>query len=166
MKKIDGCWVRELKKVTQRLVYIFIALVSGILLTFMVRANSIISEHTSSVVSSWVTHGVGLMASSFLVIFFATKKRQALNNATKKQSWWLYLGGILGAFTVILASQAINGGIPLSSAISLGLAGQLFFGLASDYFGFFGSKKRALSWSKLAITVLIVLGCFLVIYSL
>lgn len=145
---------------------IFIAILSGFFLTLMFQANSALSEQTSSVVASWVAHGIGMLSSLLLILLFVKKNPQELNNKPQKRSWWLYLGGIPGAFTVILATMAINGGIPLSSTISLGLVGQLLFGFVSDHFGLFGSQKRRMTRSSLYISALIISGCFLIIYSL
>jgi bacterial/archaeal transporter family-2 protein len=106
------------------------------------------------------------VSSLLLILLFVKKNPQESNNKPQKRSWWLYLGGIPGAFTVILATMAINGGIPLSSTISLGLVGQLLFGFVSDHFGLFGSQKRKMTRSSLYISALIISGCFLIIYSL
>lgn len=146
---------------------IFIAILSGFFLTLMFQANSALSEQTSSVVASWVAHGIGMLSSLLLILLFVRKKTSSeLNEQPQKRPVWLYLGGIPGAFTVILATMAINGGIPLSSTISLGLVGQLLFGFVSDHFGLFGSQKRKLSRRNLYISALIITGCFLIIYSL
>ncbi|MFI8417093.1 DMT family transporter [Serratia sp. NPDC078593] len=145
---------------------IFIAILSGFFLTLMFQANSALSENTTPVVASWVAHGIGMVVSLLLIILFVKKKPQTLNNQQQKIPKWLYFGGIPGAFTVILATMAMNGGIPLSSTISLGLVGQLLFGFFADHFGLFGSQKRRLTRRNFAILALIMSGCFLIIYSL
>lgn len=145
---------------------IFIAILSGFFLTLMFQANSALSENTTPVVASWVAHGIGMVVSLLLIILFVKKTPQTLNNQQQKIPKWLYLGGIPGAFTVILATMAMNGGIPLSSTISLGLVGQLLFGFVADHFGLFGSQKRRLTRRNFAILALIMSGCFLIIYSL
>jgi bacterial/archaeal transporter family-2 protein len=146
---------------------ITVACLSGFFLTLMFQANSALSEKTSSVVASWVAHGIGMLSSLLLVLLFVREGTLSkLNNQSLKRPKWLYWGGIPGAFTVILATMAINGGIPLSSTISLGLVGQLLFGFVSDHFGLFGSQKRKLSRRNLYISALIITSCFLIIYNL
>ncbi|MBA5234954.1 DMT family transporter [Pectobacterium aroidearum] len=145
---------------------IFLAILSGFFLTLMFQSNSVLSENTSPLVASWVAHGIGTLVSLLLVIFFVKKSPPTLKSEKNRRPVWLYLGGIPGAFTVVLAVMAINGGLSLSSTISLGLAGQLLFGFVSDYFGLFGSQKRKLSRANIYIFSLIISGCFLIIYDL
>ncbi|CDG20382.1 conserved membrane protein of unknown function [Xenorhabdus poinarii G6] len=145
---------------------ILIAILSGFFLTLMFQANSALSEKTSPVVASWVAHGTGVLCSLLLIQLFVKKAPKKLANKFKKPPIWMYFGGIPGALVVILANMVINGGIPISSTISLGLVGQLLFSFISDHFGLFGSPKRKLSRSDIYIFILIISGCSLIIYSL
>ncbi|WP_127957043.1 DMT family transporter [Serratia microhaemolytica] len=151
---------------TDNIKNVFVAILSGFFLTLMFQSNSNLSGQTSPVIASWLAHGTGMLCSFILVILLIKKAPSKSNTQVSKRHKWLYLGGIPGSFTVILATMAINGGIPLSSTIALSLVGQLLFGFISDHFGLFGSTKRKLSRSSLYIFPLIISGCFLIIYSL
>jgi uncharacterized membrane protein YdcZ (DUF606 family) len=137
-----------------------LALTGGALLAMMIDCNSQLALHTSSVFSSWVAHGVGAVVALMLVRFSA---QLALGRVCEPPSkapspLWFYLGGIPGAFTVILAALAVNGRLSLSGAIWPhtayaplplsaylgGFFGALFVAVNSDVFIRLGAMKAVL----------------------
>ena len=145
--------------------YIFLAIFSGTLLTIMLQANGLLAKHTSPMIASWIAHGIGMI--SVVIIMLIFYQRQIFRSQTKdKASLIYYFGGIPGAFTIILASIALNGGMSLSTVIALGLVGQVTFSICSDKFGFFGSNKRRITFIDICAVVLVLSGSLLIIFDL
>ncbi|BBH51998.1 hypothetical protein JCM31447_04350 [Fluviispira sanaruensis] len=87
-------------------------------------------------------------------------KKDKTQKVTKNIKWWLYLGGVVGAFVVILSSLVINKGLSLSAAISLILVGQILFGMFSDSIGLFGTIKRKILLKDFIVIVLVLAGSY------
>ena len=137
-----------------------IAVFSGVLLTLMIMSNSYLSTFTSPLQASWLTHGIGSMVA--LLIWLMVKGRWGKTQRKQKTPlWsrtprWSYLGGIPGAFTVLLAAITVNSPLSLSGSIVLMLTGQIVTGLFIDHMGFLGLTKRKVTL-KDGITVLLLL---------
>ncbi|MEM8162922.1 DMT family transporter [Morganella morganii] len=124
-----------------------IALLSGVLLTLMIMSNSYLSTFTSPLHASWLT----------------VKKHLPPRHAGTKMPLWCYLGGIPGAFTVLLAAITVNSPLSLSGSIVLMLAGQIVTGLIIDHFGLMGLTRRKVT-SRDGLTLLLLFsGCILII---
>ncbi len=138
-----------------------IALLSGVLLTLMIMSNSYLSTFTSPLHASWLTHGTGAVVA--LLIWLTVKTHLPQRRAGKKIPLWCYLGGIPGAFTVLLAAVTVNSPLSLSGSIVLMLAGQIVTGLIIDHFGLMGLTQRKAT-SRDGLTLLLLFsGCILII---
>lgn len=138
-----------------------IALLSGVLLTLMIMSNSYLSTFTSPLHASWLTHGTGAVVA--LIIWLTVKTHLPQRRAGKKIPLWCYLGGIPGAFTVLLAAITVNSPLSLSGSIVLMLAGQIVTGLIIDHFGLMGLTQRKAT-SRDGLTLLMLFsGCILII---
>ncbi|CAQ84458.1 MULTISPECIES: DMT family transporter [Photorhabdus] len=148
---------------------ILLAIIGGSLLTLMIYTNSILSESTTPFFASWVAHGIGAIVALILYIIVSTLFSKTETNEKKQTKSnipiWFYLGGIPGAFTVVLAAVVINGGLPLSSTISLGLVGQIFFGLVADHFGLLGTRKRKIVIQDLYVICFVLFGSMLILFG-
>ncbi|WP_186645405.1 DMT family transporter [Fluviispira vulneris] len=145
---------------------IFLALFGGVLLALMVTSNSLLAQNTNAVFASWFAHGIGASVILTILIFSYTmqiksEKSQAI---TTKVQWWLYLGGVAGAFVVFLSSVVINKGLSLSAAISLILVGQILFGIFSDSIGLFGTIKRKIHIKDFIVILLVLTGSYLILF--
>jgi len=116
-----------------------LALLAGIVLAVMIDWNSELARSTTPLVASWTAHGVGAVASLALVILLP---RQTGGTQTMRSPIWSYIGGIPGAFTVLLAAVTVNSALGLSGTLALMLIGQMAFGISADLFGFFGLRRR------------------------
>lgn len=140
-----------------------LATMSGVLLTLMIMSNSYLSQFTSPLKASWLTHGVGAVFSfAVFMLFRLRNKHVVLKGKTNIIS---YLAGIPGAFTVLLAAITVNSPLSLSGSIVLMLVGQVVFGLVIDYFGFFGLrvKGKRIDTSDLIVSALFILGSTLIV---
>lgn len=155
--------VRNKVKITMKkeILLPLIALLSGVLLTLMIMSNSYLSTFTSPLHASWLTHGIGAIVA--LIIWLTVKKHLPPRRAGTKMPLWCYLGGIPGAFTVLLAAITVNSPLSLSGSIVLMLAGQIVTGLIIDHFGLMGLTRRKVT-SRDGLTLLLLFsGCILII---
>ena len=137
------------------------ALLSGVLLTLMIMSNSYLSTFTSPLHASWLTHGIGSVVA--LIIWLSVKRHLPQSKSSAKIPRWCYLGGIPGAFTVLLAAITVNSPISLSGSLVLMLAGQIMTGLIIDHTGLMGLTKRKITWRDILTLLFLLTGCTLII---
>ena len=142
--------------------YSILAIAGGGLLALMININSKLALETSAMNASWIAHGLG----SLLAFGLYHMGKEAVRSPSPKKGdvpKLYYLGGIPGAFTVILASVTVNSVIGLSGTLALGLIGQLVCSIFCDSLGLFGLEKRTFTISELLPIVLVVFGSILII---
>ena len=145
-----------------------LALVAGCFLALMIAINGQVAAQTSPVVASWLAHGVGAAAALLLVMLLSRKlsrKRPSTRTANGPAPWWSYLGGVPGAFVVVLSAIAVNSPLGLTGTLALGIVGQTFFGLMCDQFGWFGLPQRRLTMMDGVITSCFLTGGLLLILA-
>ena len=133
------------------------ALAAGGLLTLMVHFNGELGRYGGALFSSWTAHGTGTAAA--LALILALRGRwKAQGGMGQSIPIWAYLGGLSGALTVIITSDAVNSPLALSGTLALGLGGQVIFSLAADRWGLFGLPKRRPKPRDLAALALVMAG--------
>jgi bacterial/archaeal transporter family-2 protein len=142
------------------------ALIAGVVLAVMTDWNSQLARHSSPLFASWTAHGVG-MAASITLVMLLSPKGNAEHIATSGSRWPLlsYLGGIPGAFTVLLAAITVNSALGLAGTLALLLLGQMAFGAVADYFGLFGLQRRRPQPRQAAGFVLVLLGSMITLLA-
>ncbi|WP_156877020.1 DMT family transporter [Paludibacterium yongneupense] len=132
----------------------------------MIDSNGELAHRTTAVFSSWVAHGVGA-AVAFICVrlsrLAAGGGRVKNTGRASKPPLWSYLGGIPGAFTVILAGLALSGPLSLAGAIALMMVGQVIFSLACDHFGWLRVPVRRLGCADLLGVACVLAGSGLII---
>ena len=120
------------------------ALLAGALLAVMIDWNSQLASFSSPLFASWTAHGVGAAASLFCVLLAGGRTEAPSAAPPVERHWpvWSYLGGIPGAFTVLLAAITVNSPLGLTGTLALVLIGQMLFGVAADHFGLFRLTRR------------------------
>ncbi|HEK3001992.1 TPA: DMT family transporter [Proteus mirabilis] len=139
-----------------------IALSSGVLLSLMIMSNSYLASFTTPLTASWITHGIGTLFSLIIYILYSSKNPLKKQSKNKIKLQW-YLGGIPGAFTVLLAAMTVNSSLSLSGSIILMITGQIIFSVIVDAMGWFGVKKRRITLVDLWMCFLLILGSALLI---
>ena len=139
-----------------------IALSSGVLLSLMIMSNSYLASFTTPLTASWITHGIGTLFSLIIYILYSSKNQLKKQSKNKIKLQW-YLGGIPGAFTVLLAAMTVNSPLSLSGSIILMITGQIIFSVIVDAMGWFGVKKRRITLVDLWMCFLLILGSALLI---
>jgi transporter family-2 protein len=95
-----------------------------------------------------------------VVLFAATavinRSVPALGTAVSAP-WWMYLGGLLGAFYVC-ASIVLTPRLGVATTIGLFLAGQVIASIVIDNFGLFGVPVQAASIPRVLGALLIIVG--------
>ncbi|MEF9907766.1 DMT family transporter [Streptomyces sp. P9-A2] len=152
-----------------------LALAGGVILTLMTEFNSQLAYHTTAVFASWAAHGIGAVVALSLVAVTARATRRARpepQSQSQSQSQsrklertprWFYLGGIAGAFVVILSAISVNSELALSGTIALMLTGQVLFGIASDQWGLLRIPKLRVTPTALGTAALVLAGSVLIV---
>ncbi len=145
---------------------LLLALGGGLILTLMIDSNSLLAKHSTPLFASWVAYGVGSVAAFLLVLVCAIvfRKTNKEIELQRKIPLWVYLGGIPGAMTVVLAAITVNSDLSLSGSFALMLVGQVLFGICSDTFGFFGTPKKRFTWLDLFVVLLVLTGSGIIIF--
>ncbi|WEJ59680.1 DMT family transporter [Devosia sp. FJ2-5-3] len=142
------------------------AFASGGLLTLAVFVNGEAGRFGGAMFSSWLAHGVGTIVAIPLLALVWRDQRRAAAQASEtvgKAPLWGYLGGIIGAATVMLTSTSVNSPLALAGTLALGLAGQVILSLAADFWGLLGLPRRRLDWRDAGAVALIAAGSLLII---
>lgn len=139
-----------------------IAIVSGVLLALMINVNSELATATSAFQASWVAHGVGCVIAALLCIIFKNKGKNQSDKISQKR---YYLGGVPGAFTVVLASVTVQSEIGLTGTLALALIGQFIFSLFVEHFGLLNQNVHKLSLVNVLPTLFVIVGSMLIIYG-
>jgi transporter family-2 protein len=138
-------------------IYYFLALLTGVLITVMVAFNGQLTAAHGIYTATVIIHVVGLAFVSVLLVI----KREApfLRRAARESSIppYMYLGGAVGVITVVLTNYAF-GQISVSALMALGLFGQSLGGIAVDQFGLFGMDVHPFNKKKVIGLVLMLCG--------
>ena len=146
--------------------HLVLAFGSGGILTIAVFVNAEAGRYGGAMFSSWLAHGTGTVAAIlFLAVLWKRQRHQAKTARAQfgKAPLWAYLGGIIGAATVMLTSTTVNTPLALAGTLALGLAGQVLLSLDADFWGLLGLPKRKLDWRDLGAVTLIAAGSLLII---
>lgn len=135
------------------------AFATGGLLTLMVWFNGTLAAHGSLLFASWVPHLTGSVVA--IAVLLILRPRPA---SPVRAPWWAYLGGISGAFTVMLTSFTMNTPLAISGTIALGLAGQMIFSLIADKWGMMGLPQRDPTGRDVLALSLILSGALILIF--
>ncbi|WP_210527066.1 DMT family transporter [Rubellimicrobium arenae] len=145
-----------------RPLHILAALGSGGLLSLMVLCNSTVTAHAGPFWGSLVPHATGTVAA---LLALAVLRRPSPPGQGAGAPAWAYLGGLLGAMTVMLSSVSANTALALSGTLALGLVGQAGFGVAADRWGLLGLPRRKATARDLVSLGLILGGSAILIFG-
>ncbi|MBS1598232.1 MAG: DMT family transporter [Bacteroidetes bacterium] len=143
-----------------RFVFIIMALLLGAILPLQATINTRLSKIVGGpVVSAFVSFSVGTIA--LLLYLLITRQIKLDTIPFRESSWWMWIGGLLGAFfvagIVVLLPRL---GVALS--FSLVVAGQMAIAILFDHYGWIGTTVREISLGKIAGAILLIAGVFLI----
>ena len=111
--------------------YIFIALITGGLVTVSMIINANLSKRVGLIQGTVINYIVGLIFSIFLLLFLRRVQLVSIMNTINTPKFYL-LGGLLGVIVIILSNIVIPN-IPVAYTTILIFLGQLVAGLLIDY---------------------------------
>ena len=136
---------------------IFVALLSGALMSIQGVFNTEVTDHTSIwVSSSWV------QATALIVCLAAWcfTGRQSFGGLWTVRPWYMLLGGAIGAFITYTVIRSMDTLGP-ARAVMLIVIAQLLVAYVIELMGLFGVEKQPFEWKKLAGTAIVVAGIVL-----
>lgn len=143
--------------------FIIIGIITGLLTGMMMSTqgalNSALADKIGTFGSVFVVAIINLVLVGLIILLIPNSV--SLQNLPGWNSWYLYLGGVLGVF--ILA--AINIVIPRYGATQSFLyiiSGQLVASLFIDHFGYLGVEKSPINLTKIFGIIIFILGAYLV----
>lgn len=128
------------------------AILSGIVVSVMMVFNGQLSEATGLYTATALIHASGL-----LTMCIVLKVKHISLRKLPRASWFMYMGGVIGVFTVFFNNLTITIlGASLVSA--LGLCGQILTSLVLEQSQAFGVQKQKLQPMKLVALFIILVG--------
>jgi len=140
--------------------YLLLAIAAGAVLPFQIGINAQLAHWLGSPIrAAFVSFLVGTIALFVITLFI----RKALPSTARLGDipWWVWLGGLLGAFYVggAIVSAPKLGAATLTAAV---VAGQSLASIFVDRFGWVGFEEHPLSPGRALGMVLVVGGVALV----
>ncbi|MFV2949587.1 DMT family transporter [Pseudomonas japonica] len=142
------------------LIPVGLAFLAGVVLPFQAASNAAVGKALGNPLWGALT---SLVVSTIVVIAAVLIMRVPAPDFSKalQGSWWLWIGGVLGAIYVVGAA-AITPKLGASGFLLLVVAGQITASVLVDHFGLMGLNPKPINFAKLAGVVLIFGGVFLV----
>jgi len=134
--------------------FYFLSLLTGIIISVMIFVNGGLTANYGLYIASVIIHAVGLIANTILVL---VKKQNPFAGIHLKHQWFIYMGGVVGVFTIMGTNMAF-GRISVSAMLAIALFGQVLFGMIIDQYGLFGMPKYPFKKTQLIGLVIILAG--------
>lgn len=138
-----------------------VLILMGIMTTLMNFFNSILASGIGLYYSGLIIHIVGLTISFVLFIIFEKKEYKPWGNIFKENPI-IFLGGVIGAASVLLVSYCINNIGMFATTVTM-IAGQFLISFLIDSNGWFGFDKVKITLNKKIAVVSICFGIILII---
>ncbi|MDX9824527.1 MULTISPECIES: DMT family transporter [unclassified Sphaerochaeta] len=134
--------------------YLFLDILTGMVISVMVVANTLYGQATTMGVSLIVNHTIGLTILSLILL--VGRNKPAIRGPGLKAPWYLYFNGLFGlAILNLNYYTVINAGASLAMASTV--FGQSICSLVFDLTGWMGMQKRSLNKTK-AVSLLVSLA--------
>jgi len=142
------------------IILIIFAFLAGIALPFQFSINAQLRQALGSpFLAATISFLVGTITLMLTSIF--VRDGFKFNKAITESPWWVWTGGLLGAFYV-LATIILIPRIGAATTVSLVLAGQVVASILIDHFGLIHVPVHVLTIPRVIGTVLIIGGVILV----
>lgn len=143
------------------LVNILIGIIGGIAAGLQAPFTGVMGQKVGEVGSTFITYGLG--AITILVILIGASYAGAADLSQWRQiPWWAYLAGPLGV--VIIGSVSYSQPrLGATNATMIFLISWLIFSALTDHFGWFGFTVKPFSLSRIAGSITLILGGWLIL---
>jgi transporter family-2 protein len=141
--------------------YVILALIGGAAVVVQVGVNSELRRYADQAI--WATLVSFVVGTSALAIcFLVTRQVWPARARFAGAPWWIWVGGLLGAFYVL---TSVIAGPRLGAAAYLGcvITGQLVASVLIDHFGWVGFPVHTASPGRIIGAILLLAGVALVL---
>jgi transporter family-2 protein len=139
--------------------FILFAFIAGIVLPVQASINAQLKNYVGTpLLASTISFLVGLLALLIGTLIHGTWN---LGKNLTAAPWWIWTGGLLGAFYV-LATIILIPRLGAATTVACVLAGQVVVSIIIDHFGLFQVTINQISIPRLIGAVLIIVGVILV----
>lgn len=139
-----------------KLIVAIIAACGGAAVAVQVQVNGGLGRKVGLLEASFISFFIGTLILFFFAIFFG---KGNLLNVTEVPKWQL-IGGLLGAFYVVMNILAVNK-IGVTSTLMAIVFGQILTGAFIDHFGLFGGEKYPITSTKMFAICLLFISIYL-----
>ena len=141
-------------------VYLVFALLAGILIPAQAGVNSQLARTVGHpVTAALVSFVVGAVVLFIYALFL--RSTWPVPAALLEPPWWVWTGGLLGAFFVTVAA-AFAPKLGAATFISVALAGQMLASIALDHFGLVGFQVRPVNLWRVVGALMVAGGVVLI----
>jgi bacterial/archaeal transporter family-2 protein len=139
-----------------KLIFPLLALIGGMALAVQSQINGGLGKKVGVIEGSFISFSVGTLALLFILLFFGNGDISAISTVPK----WQLIGGLLGAFFVIVQVIAVPK-IGVSATLMAVIVGQILIGAMIDHFGLFGGNRLPIDLKKMIAILLLLFALFL-----
>lgn len=141
--------------------FFFLTLLAGVLVSVQTAVNSQLRLALNNpILASVISFSVGLSALLLFLMFYRPSGVPTLASFSQI-AWWKWIGGMLGAFYIVVSVLAAPK-IGATSFAALLIAGQLVSSLLFDHFGWLGFRIQPIDWTKIGGAICLMLGVYLI----
>lgn len=139
-----------------------VAAVSGVAMAFQGTLNAALGKVIGLWETTMVVHLIG--AAIVAVMVFVCKMGTCDLDKWSQAPWYTYLGAVLSIIIIyaVARSMPVAGVAPATTAIILG---QVFTASLIDHLGLFGVSRIPFSWHRIAGTLLMAGGAWLMLFK-
>lgn len=151
-------WERVYQRHRQYLLSVFGSVVAGLMLSVVVRVNASLGTRIGEVEATFVIHLVG---TAFALLLVAPRLGRPFWTRLARRPWVEFTGGVI-SFAMVLVSNIVVPHLGTALAVSLFVAGDLFFSTVSDRAGWMDlvyvqvSRRRLIGLALAFIGVLLI----------
>ncbi len=144
--------------------YLILAFLSGVASTTQALVNTKLMFHLGSpILSSFINFVIGTLVLAIIYLFSVLNRTETIPSISHvaQTSWWMWSGGILGAFFVFIIIW-VSPKIGFANVFSLIVAGQVILSVILDHSGILGTPIHQLNLSRFGGVCLLIIGVYLI----
>jgi transporter family-2 protein len=141
-----------------KILFPLLAVIGGMALAVQGQINGGLGRKVGVIEGAFISFAIGTLALLFILLFFGNGNLSAFGTVPK----WQLLGGLLGAFFVIVQVLVVPK-IGVSASLIAVIVGQIILGAVIDHFGLFGGNRFPIDKQKMLALVLLLASLFLYI---
>lgn len=141
-----------------KILFPLLAVIGGMAVAVQGQINGGLGKKVGVIEGAFISFAIGTLALLFILLFFGKGNISTFGSVPK----WQLLGGLLGAFFVIVQVLVVPK-IGVSASLIAVIVGQIILGAVIDHFGLFGGNRFPIDKQKMLAIVLLLASLFLYI---